>query len=272
VCHVVFVKDVEYTCTPAPPPPGQTVCAAAASALIRQGLTPLAQELPACPVCLERLDTHISGIVTTVCNHTFHSACLSKWADSSCPVCRYSQEPPDKPECAVCGTTDNLWICIICGYVGCGRHALSRARLLRSNTHSASLALRRYASGHAVLHWRDTDHCYSLELDTQRVWDYLGDGYVHRLIASKTHGHLVELSPPVRWLLRAPASAARQLARRSEAHAECFIPSCALRSTRARGGTAAAATRAPPAARARAAAAAAATAARARTRTSWTRR
>jgi hypothetical protein len=49
-----------------------------------------------------------------------------------------------------------------------------------------------------VLHWRDTDHCYSLELDTQRVWDYLGDGYVHRLIASKTHGHLVELSPPVR--------------------------------------------------------------------------
>ena len=49
-----------------------------------------------------------------------------------------------------------------------------------------------------MLHWRDTEHCYSLELDTQRVWDYLGDGYVHRLIASKTHGHLVELSPPVR--------------------------------------------------------------------------
>ena len=58
--------------------------------------------------------------------------------------------------------------------------------------------MRRYASGHAVSHWRETDHCYSLELDTQRVWDYLGDGYVHRLIASKTHGHLVELSPPVR--------------------------------------------------------------------------
>lgn len=26
-------------------------------------------ELPTCPVCLERLDEHISGIVTTVCNH-----------------------------------------------------------------------------------------------------------------------------------------------------------------------------------------------------------
>jgi len=33
---------------------------------------------------------------------------------------------------------------------------------------------------------------------TQRVWDYHGDGYVHRLIASKTHGHLVELTHPGR--------------------------------------------------------------------------
>ena len=79
-------------------------------------------------MCLERLDTHISGIVTTVCNHTFHSACLSKWADSSCPVCRYSQEQPDEAECQVCGTTDNLWICIICGYVGCGRRVLRSTR------------------------------------------------------------------------------------------------------------------------------------------------
>ena len=33
-------------------------------------------ELPTCPVCLERLDHHISGVVTTVCNHRFHSECL----------------------------------------------------------------------------------------------------------------------------------------------------------------------------------------------------
>ena len=74
----------------------------------------------------------------------------------------------------MCGTRDNLWICLVCGAVGCGR----------------------YANGHAVSHWRESGHCYSLELATQRVWDYLGDGYVHRLIASKTHGHLVELTPP----------------------------------------------------------------------------
>ena len=38
-----------------------------------------------CPSA-ERLDQHISGILTTVCNHSFHSTCISKWTDSSCPV------------------------------------------------------------------------------------------------------------------------------------------------------------------------------------------
>lgn len=52
----------------------------------------------------------------------------------------------------------------------------------------------RYKEGHAVRHWRETHHCYSLELETQRVWDYVGDNYVHRLIQSKTDGKLVELS------------------------------------------------------------------------------
>lgn len=36
-------------------------------------------------------------------------------------------------------------------------------------------------------------HLYALELETQRVWDYAGDGYVHRLIQNKTDGKLVEL-------------------------------------------------------------------------------
>ncbi|KAE8700610.1 3-isopropylmalate dehydrogenase 2 [Hibiscus syriacus] len=44
------------------------------------------------------------------------------------------------------------------------------------------------------IHWKETQHCYSLELETQRVWDYAGDNYVHRLIQSKTDGKLVELN------------------------------------------------------------------------------
>lgn len=33
-----------------------------------------------------------------------------------------------------------------------------------------------------------------MELETKKVWDYVGDNYVHRLIQSKTDGKLVELN------------------------------------------------------------------------------
>lgn len=129
-------------------------------------------EQPTCPVCLERLDQDTGGILTTMCNHSFHCSCISNWPDSSCPVCRYCQQQPENSVCCVCQTTENLWMCVICGVVGCGR----------------------YKGGHARTHWEETDHCYSLELETQRVWDYAGDNYVHRLIQSKTDGKLVELN------------------------------------------------------------------------------
>lgn len=45
-------------------------------------------------------------------------------------------------------------------------------------------------------HWKESGHCYALELETQRVWDYVGDGYVHRLIQSKTDGKLVAVPSP----------------------------------------------------------------------------
>ena len=34
----------------------------------------------------ERLDQDMSGILTTICNHSFHCSCISNWTDSSCPV------------------------------------------------------------------------------------------------------------------------------------------------------------------------------------------
>ena len=62
-------------------------------------------------------------------------------------------------------------ICLICGNVGCGR----------------------YAGGHAKEHWRETAHSFSLELETQHVWDYAGDTWAHRLIRDKGDGKVVEL-------------------------------------------------------------------------------
>ncbi|GMH17691.1 hypothetical protein Nepgr_019532 [Nepenthes gracilis] len=157
-CNVLFMIDVQYTGS------------------IERGHASLVNsaEQPTCPVCLERLDQDASGTLTTICNHSFHCSCISKWTDSSCPVCRYYQQQPEKSICFVCQTSENLWICIICGFVGCGR----------------------YKDGHAIMHWKETQHCYSLDVETQRVWDYVGDNYIHRLIQSKTDGKPVELNLP----------------------------------------------------------------------------
>ncbi|KAF8909339.1 BRCA1-associated protein 2-domain-containing protein [Gymnopilus junonius] len=182
ICHVVHVLsviiDVEDTVS---------------QAISRIGTSQTNMyELPTCPVCLERMDSAVTGLITVPCSHTFHCACLSKWGDSRCPVCRYSQtllsshpftststrtipfaEPStaNHSSCSSCTSTTNLWICLICGNVGCGR----------------------YGQAHAQAHYQATTHLYALELETQRVWDYAGDGYVHRLIQNKTDGKLVEL-------------------------------------------------------------------------------
>ncbi|KAF5355263.1 hypothetical protein D9758_006045 [Tetrapyrgos nigripes] len=39
-------------------------------------------ELPTCPVCLERMDSAVTGLITVPCSHSFHCMCLSKWGDS----------------------------------------------------------------------------------------------------------------------------------------------------------------------------------------------
>jgi BRCA1-associated protein len=76
----------------------------------------------------------------------------------------------------VCNADQNLWICIICGNVGCGR----------------------YDSAHAFAHYEATKHSFAMDIATQHVWDYAGDGYVHRLIQSKADGKLMDL-PAAAW-------------------------------------------------------------------------
>ena len=39
--------------------------------------------------------------------------------------------------------------------------------------------------GHAKRHYEESLHAYALEMDTQQVWDFAGDGHVHRLIVNK---------------------------------------------------------------------------------------
>ncbi|EGV66423.1 hypothetical protein CANTEDRAFT_100543 [Yamadazyma tenuis ATCC 10573] len=181
-------------------------------------------ELPTCPVCLERMDAEVTGLLTIPCQHTFHCQCLSKWKDDTCPICRYSNNVSNQKvrrsirrlsqyssarmqsvalphsaaggtsttsestttgrsslfdsvseeteTCAECSTIDNLWICLICGNIGCSRYAPEQ---------------------HSLKHFVNTGHCFAMEMSTSRVWDYAGDNYVHRLITNQSDGKLVEL-------------------------------------------------------------------------------
>ncbi|KAH9166318.1 BRCA1-associated protein 2-domain-containing protein [Lactarius sanguifluus] len=155
-CHVVHISSVSIETDDS-----------VSMALSRLGsATAPVFELPTCPVCLERMDSAVTGLVTVPCSHTFHCECLSKWGDSRHSALRPTSIPfadPSAPalsSCADCNSTTSLWICLICGNIGCGS------------------ARRTY------MH---------LELETQRVWDYAGDGYVHRLIQNVADGKLVEL-------------------------------------------------------------------------------
>lgn len=181
-------------------------------------------ELPTCPVCLERMDSAVTGLLTIACQHTFHCQCLSKWSDDTCPICRYSNNVSNQKvrrsirrllqynnsrlqqlqqqqqqqfegassssldasasgggseavietneHCMDCSNITNLWICLICGNVGCDRYAPEQ---------------------HSLKHFINSGHCFAMELNTSRVWDYAGDNYVHRLVANESDGKIVEL-------------------------------------------------------------------------------
>ncbi|CAO3593505.1 unnamed protein product [Absidia cylindrospora] len=193
ICHIVFVASSPtwFTTVGHYPMLKDTLQS-------ERQLIPHTLELPTCPVCLERLDKNVTGLLGINCQHSFDCGCLGKWGDGNCPICLFSEKPvleerrddgrqpqrnhqgwllsrhasDDRVCCYVCGEkTGSLWICLICGHIGCGR----------------------YQAAHAYDHYQDTkSHMFTLEIETQRVWDYDGDGYVHRLIQNTVDGKLVE--------------------------------------------------------------------------------
>jgi len=60
--------------------------------------------------------------------------------------------------CFKCNMRETLWVCLSCGVVGCGR----------------------YSHGHAEQHYLETSHPFSLELATQRIWDYATGSFIQR--------------------------------------------------------------------------------------------
>ena len=58
----------------------------------------------------------------------------------------------------------------------------------------ASLDVAAYTNGHANDHFKETAHTFSMQLGSNRVWDYAGENYVHRLALNKVDGKLVEVN------------------------------------------------------------------------------
>lgn len=244
-CHVIFVKSVRFDSNNneqtvndlsnslipfllTDPFTSPSVSVPHSPSISKENQDETLIELPTCPVCLERMDSAVTGLLTIPCQHTFHCQCLSKWPDDTCPICRYSnnvsnhkvrksvrrllqynssrlqreqQQQQQQPRisatgsnsnssiglsstseadfavesserCMDCSSDTNLWICLICGNVGCDRYAPEQ---------------------HSLKHFVDSGHCFAMELNTSRVWDYAGDNYVHRLVANESDGKIVEL-------------------------------------------------------------------------------
>ena len=145
------------------------------------------------------------SLLTTVCNHTFHLYCLQQ-CTGPCPVCRYDHSGLNETlsQCHVCGTTEHNYVCLICGIVSCGVPHTAEAVppvaavVAASSTTASTTAAppRFYTSSHAGQHYRDTLHAYALDTETQHVYDFCGQGYVHRLVQNKEDGKLVEVNDP----------------------------------------------------------------------------
>ena len=155
-----------------------------------------ALEVHNCSVYLERMDLREELLLMTVCNHSFHLDCLLQWQALPCPVCRYDHSGLNEAlsQCHVCGTTESVYVCLICGVVSCGGGPsysvnLSVSHETPNNTGTQPLS-------HAHQHYDETLHAYALDMETQHVWDFAGQGYVHWLLQNFKDDKLVEVNDP----------------------------------------------------------------------------
>ncbi len=152
-------------------------------------------ELPMCTVCRYRIQPERLGLPPLkdhqLCSRSHDRRCpnmqfLAPWERSTCEACQLLQkrlelsgaQPFRQPsylhiphtdqyqeqrlrdnlKCFLCHIEETLWVCLTCGVVGCGR----------------------YSSGHAQEHFIETKHPFSLELATQRIWDYETGSFIQR--------------------------------------------------------------------------------------------
>lgn len=63
-------------------------------------------------------------------------------------------------------------------------------------SHNPNTATSAPPLSHARQHYDDTLHAYALDTETQHVWDFAGQGFVHRLLQNAKDDKLVEVNDP----------------------------------------------------------------------------
>eukprot|EP01083_Nonionella_stella_P116201 345145_1 len=75
---------------------------------------------------------------------------------------KYNKENENERPC--CQQINELWICLVCGHLGCGR----------------------FKQSHALQHYVKSAHSFCVNLVTLSVWDYSNDLWQHRLFQKRT--------------------------------------------------------------------------------------
>ena len=150
--------------------------------------------LPLCPLCLERIDQLQSNVWSHTCNDYSNNNsniynnnifseyydytnlgicdCNHIWNYINCNVCNIIKSIHKNNKSKLfkcneigCHETNDLWICLICSNIGCGRNTKYK---------------------HGLSHFEITKHGFTLNLNDLHVWDYISDDWVHRLFQKKT--------------------------------------------------------------------------------------
>ncbi|KRX04298.1 hypothetical protein PPERSA_11422 [Pseudocohnilembus persalinus] len=110
-------------------------------------------------------------IISILCGHYFHWYCLSNYQQTICPLCRYHQQPPQIQFCTSCGESENLWMCLLCGTFHCGFEFDEKS--------------------HIRHHYFETQHNFSMEIESKLVFDNYENQYVHRLLQNDFDGKII---------------------------------------------------------------------------------
>lgn len=108
-----------------------------------------------CLACLVKLEREVSGLPKSI---TSDKKLLP--VHNMCPTCHVIDTHPVDLKCYRCQETKDKWICMVCSVIGCGR----------------------YCKADAFKHFLSSGHIITMDLQTERIWNYHSDCFSHRLI------------------------------------------------------------------------------------------